>query len=81
MSREEIMIWIEHLANRETVPECKEALETASWIIYGCPEDVVESYSVIVAKPALARVLLAEGKSMDEVKRLLGLKREGGDEE
>lgn len=81
MSREEIMIWLEHLANRETVPECKEALETASWIIYGCPEDVVESYSVVVAKPALTRVLLAEGKSMDEVKRLLGLKREGGEEE
>lgn len=81
MSREEIIIWLEHLANRETVPECKEALDTASWIIYGCPEDVVESYSVVVAKPALTRVLLAEGKSMDEVKRLLGLKREGGDKE
>lgn len=74
MSREEIMSWLEHLANKETVPECKEALETASWVIYGCPEDVVESYSVIVAKPALTRVLLAEGKSIDEVKRLLKLK-------
>lgn len=55
MSREEIMIWLEHLANRETVPECKEALEIASWVIYGCPEDVVESYSVIVAKPVPKR--------------------------
>ena len=74
MSREEIMLWLVHLAHRETVPECREALETASWIIYGCPEDVVKSYSVIVAKPALTRVLLAEGKSIDEVKRLLGSK-------
>ena len=80
MTREEIMLWLEHLADRETVPECREALETASWIIYGCPEDVVKSYSVIVAKPALARVLLAEGKSIDEVKRLLNLKYKGGNE-
>lgn len=78
MSREEIMLWLEHLANKETVPECKEALETASWIIYGCPEDVVESYSVLVGKCALTRVLLAEGKSIDEVKRLLRLKERGG---
>ena len=78
MTREEIMLWLEHLADRETVPECREALETASWIIYGCPEDVVKSYSVIVAKPALTRVLLAEGKSIDEVKRLLGSKERGG---
>lgn len=49
MTREEIMLWLEHLANRETVPECREALETASWIIYGCPEDVVKSYSAVVA--------------------------------
>lgn len=77
MSREEIMLWLEHLANKETVPECKEALETASWVIYGCPEDVVESYSVVVAKPALTRVLLAEGKSIDEIKRLLSLKEKG----
>lgn len=77
MSREEVMIWLEHLANRETVPECKEALETASWVIYGCPEDVVESYSVIAAKPALTRVLLAEGKSIEEVKRLLKLQENG----
>jgi len=74
MTREEIMLWLEHLANREHVPECREALETASWIIYGCPEDVVKSYSAIVAKPALARVLLAEGKSIDEVRQLLGSK-------
>ena len=78
MTREDIMLWLEHLAHRETVPECREALETASWIIYGCPEDVVKSYSVIVAKPALTRVLLAEGKSIDEVKRLLKLKYKGG---
>ena len=81
MSREEIMIWLEHLANRETVPECREALETASLVIYGCPEDVVGSYSVIVAKPALTRVLLAEGKSIDEVKRLLKLKGSDKDDE
>lgn len=74
MSREEIMIWLNHLAKKETVPECREALETASWIIYGCPEDTVESYSVIASKTALARVLLAEGKSVDEIIRLLKLK-------
>ncbi|MBP5597959.1 MAG: hypothetical protein J6Y02_21505 [Pseudobutyrivibrio sp.] len=77
MTREQIMLWLEHLANRETVPECREALETASWIIYGCSEDDVESYSVIVAKPALTRVLLAEGKSIDEIKMLLELKERG----
>lgn len=79
MSREEIMLWLEHLANKETVPECKEALETASWIVYGCPEDVVESYSVVVAKPALTRVLLAEGKSIDEIKRLFRMKEKGAE--
>lgn len=83
MSREEIMIWLDHLAKKETVPECREALETASWIIYGCPEDVVESYSVIAGKTALARVLLAEGKNIDEVRRLLKLKADmrGNDDE
>lgn len=71
MTREEIMLWLEHLADRETDPKCREALETASWIVYGCPEDVVKSYSTIAAKTALARVLIAEGKSMDEVRRTL----------
>ena len=78
MTREDIMLWLEHLANRVESSECREALETASWIVYGCPEDVVKSYSVIVAKPALTRVLLAEGKSIDEVRRLLGSKERGG---
>lgn len=53
MSKDEIMLWLEHLASIETVPACKEALEIASWVIYGCPEDVVESYSVIASKSTL----------------------------
>jgi hypothetical protein len=50
MTRKEILLWLNTLANMEEDPKCREALETASWIVYGCPEDVVESYSAIVAK-------------------------------
>lgn len=77
MSREEVMLWLEHLANRVESSECKKALEIASWIIYGCSENVVESYSVIASKPTMTRVLLAEGKSIDEVIELLKTKEKG----
>lgn len=81
MTREEIISWLEHLANKERVPECREALEIVSWVIYGCPEDVVESYSVLASKCALCStgVLLAEqalGKSIEEAKRRKVIKNE-----